>query len=392
MPRRRRITPRRARHTAAAATLASVLLLAGCGTAAPGPSPSSLAPSPSPSRTEAAPSATPTASAAPLPRTPETYVDGLAAPWSVAFVGESALVSERDSGRIVEITGEREVREVGRIEGIQHGGEGGLLGLAVRGEELYVYSTSGDGNRVEKYALRGGPGTWSLGSPTTIIDGLPAANVHNAGRIAFGPDGKLYVPVGDAGDRPAAQDPDALNGKILRLEPDGSTPDDNPTPGSPVYSLGHRNVQGLAWDASGRMFASEFGQNTWDELNIIESGGNYGWPVVEGDAGREGYIDPVAQWQTHEASPSGIAIVDDTVLIANLRGRVLRAVSATDPSRIVDHYSGEYGRLRDVTLAPDGAVWIVTNNTDGRGDPRPGDDRILRVAPSRITAEATDGG
>ncbi|RZI93634.1 MAG: PQQ-dependent sugar dehydrogenase, partial [Microbacterium sp.] len=184
-----------------------------------------------------------------------------------------------------------------------------------------------------------------------------------------------------------AQDPDAFNGKILRLEPDGSIPGDNPRPGSPVYSLGHRNVQGLAWDASGRLFASEFGQNTWDELNIIEPGGNYGWPVVEGDAGREGYIDPVAQWQTHEASPSGIAIVDDTVLIANLRGRVLRAVSVTDPSRIVDHYAGEYGRLRDVALAPDGAVWIVTNNTDGRGDPRPGDDRILRVSPAEVTAE-----
>ena len=369
----------------AAAVLAGSLLLSGCAAASPEPSPSSQAPSPTSSAPS--PSATLTASAAPLPRTPETYVDDLAAPWSVAFVGDSALVSERDSARIVEIMGDGEVRDVARIEGVQHGGEGGLLGLAVRDAELYVYSTSGNGNRVERYPLRGGPGSWGLGSPTTVIDGLPAANVHNAGRIAFGPDGKLYVPVGDAGDRPAAQDPDAFNGKILRLEPDGSIPGDNPRPGSPVYSLGHRNVQGLAWDASGRLFASEFGQNTWDELNIIEPGGNYGWPVVEGDAGREGFIDPVAQWQTHEASPSGIAIVGDTVLIANLRGRVLRAVSVTDPSRIVDHYAGEYGRLRDVALAPDGAVWIVTNNTDGRGDPRPGDDRILRVSPAEVTAE-----
>lgn len=323
---------------------------------------------------------------APLPPTPQTVAEDLRAPWSLVFVGDSALVSERDSGLVREITADGDVREVALIDGVRHGGEGGLLGLAVRGGELFAYSTGADGNRVERYPLEGEPGALELGAPATVIDGLPSANVHNAGRIAFGPDGKLYVPVGDAGDPLAAQDSEALGGKILRLEPDGSVPADNPTPGSPVYSLGHRNVQGLAWDADGRLFASEFGQNTWDELNVIEPGGNYGWPVVEGEAGQAGFIDPIAQWATSEASPSGIAIASGSVLMANLRGEVLRAVSLGDPSVQRESYPGEYGRLRDVVVAPDGAVWVVTNNTDGRGDPRDGDDRILRVDPAAVAA------
>jgi glucose/arabinose dehydrogenase len=374
------------RPDAAAVSLLAVLTLAACSPTVSDPVVTSEPPRPSPTATSAAPEPTPTASAAPLPRTPETFVDGLSAPWSIVFAGESVLVSERDSGRILEVLADGATREVATIAGVQHGGEGGLLGLALHNSSLYVYSTASSGNRVERYLLRGGVGSWRLSEPRTVIDGLPAANVHNAGRIAFGPDGKLYVAVGDAGDRPASQDPDALNGKILRLESDGSVPADNPTSGSPVYSLGHRNVQGLAWDEDGRLFASEFGQNTWDELNIIEPGGNYGWPVVEGRAGWGDYIDPVAQWATSEASPSGIAIVDGAVVIANLRGEVLRVVSVDDPSRTRDLYAGEYGRLRDVKIGPDGAVWILTNNTDGRGDPRPGDDRILRIAPAEVTA------
>lgn len=361
---------------AAAAALTVTLLLAGCAATPTEPPGTSDVTPPSPSLSES-----PSPS---LPMTPETVVEGLEAPWSITFIDETALVSERDSGRVLELTDDG-VREVATIGGVRHGGEGGLLGLAVQDGSLYVYSTGDDGNRVERYPLSGAPGSFSLGAATTIIDGLPAANVHNAGRIAFGPDGKLYVPVGDAGDRPLSQDPGALNGKILRLEPDGSIPADNPTPGSPVYSLGHRNVQGLAWDAAGRLFASEFGQNTWDELNIIEPGGNYGWPVVEGIAERDGYLDPIAQWPTHEASPSGIAIVGGAVMIANLRGRVLRAVAVDDPGVEAEHFGGELGRLRDVVVAPDGALWILTNNTDGRGDPRPGDDRIVRIAPAAVT-------
>ncbi|MFT4280084.1 PQQ-dependent sugar dehydrogenase [Microbacterium sp.] len=369
----------------AAGTLAAATALSGCGST-PDPTLSS-APAATPAPSPSAPSSTPTPTPAPtpLPSEPETVVDGLDAPWSIAVVGEGALLTERDSGRVLELTPDGELREAAEIDGVLHGGEGGLLGLAAAGDSVFVYATTRSGNRVERYDLRGEPGSLSLDDPVTIVEGLPFARTHNAGRIAIGPDGKLYVPVGDAGNRPAAQNPERRNGKILRLELDGSVPDDNPTPGSPVYSLGHRNVQGLAWDGEGRLWASEFGQNTWDELNLIEPGGNYGWPVVEGTGGEDdGFVDPIAQWPTDAASPSGIAIVGDVVLMANLRGEVLRSVSLSDPERQSEHYAGELGRLRDVTIGPDGAVWFLTNNTDGRGDPRRGDDRLLRVDPAAL--------
>ena len=165
----------------------------------------------------------------------------------------------------------------------------------------------------------------------------------------------------------------------MRLTPSGDVPDDNPFAGSPVYSYGHRNPQGIAWDAEGTLYASEFGQNTWDELNIIEPGGNYGWPQVEGIAGQEGFIDPVQQWRPSDASPSGIAIAADTLYIANLRGQRLRAVPLADPSTATELLVGEYGRLRDAVAAPDGSIWVLTNNTDGRGRPAADDDRILRL-------------
>jgi glucose/arabinose dehydrogenase len=189
----------------------------------------------------------------------------------------------------------------------------------------------------------------------------------------------LYVGVGDTTNPSSAQDLSKLTGKILRLRPDGSVPDDNPFPGSPVYSYGHRNVQGIAWAADGTMFASEFGENKWDELNIITPGGNYGWPEVEGRGGAPKYIDPVQQWAPGDASPSGITIANGVIYIASLRGERLRAVPVSDPARSQEYFTSTYGRLRDVVRAPDGSLWLLTNNTDGRGTARPGDDRIVRV-------------
>ncbi|MCR2814014.1 PQQ-dependent sugar dehydrogenase [Microbacterium sp. zg.Y1090] len=369
---------------AAAVAVAVAAPLAACA-AAPPAAPTAV---PAPAVTDA-PGAT--ATPRPSPGTaasgpPFDVVTGLTSPWSVVTMGrDAALIGERDTARVFEWTAGGGLRDVAVIEGVAHGGEGGLLGLALHDGELYAYATTPTGNRVQAYPIEGDAGSTTLGSPRTVIDGLPASGTHNAGRIAFGPDGMLYVPVGDAGDPDAAQDPDARNGKILRVTPDGDVPADNPRPGSPVYSLGHRNVQGLAWADDGRLFASEFGQNTWDELNVIEPGANYGWPTVEGAAGAAGFTDPVAQWPTAAASPSGIAIVDDTVLIANLRGEVLRAVPVDDPTAATEHLAGRYGRLRDVLTAPDGRVWIVTNNTDGRGDPRTGDDRIVSIDPADLT-------
>jgi glucose/arabinose dehydrogenase len=189
----------------------------------------------------------------------------------------------------------------------------------------------------------------------------------------------LYATVGDAGGRSNAQDPESLAGKILRMTPDGEVPADNPSGDSLVYSLGHRNPQGIAWAADGTMFATEFGQDTWDELNVIEPGDNYGWPDVEGIAGHPDFTDPEQQWSPDDASPSGMTIIDDTLYLANLRGQVLRTVVAAAPTDFADLFAGQYGRLRDAVAAPDGALWILTNNTDGRGTPGEADDRIVRV-------------
>lgn len=347
-----------------------VALLGGCADSRPGPGQSA----------ESVGGAT-------LVGEPEVVVSGLDAPWSIAFtVGGTALVSERDSGRILEVLDGGGTREVGVIAGVSHGGEGGLLGLAVDGQDrLYAYSTGLDGagapeNRIQRLPLTGGPGAYGLGEAETIRDGLPAASVHNGGRIAFGPDGMLYAGVGDATERGRAQDLNYPGGKILRMTPDGGVPADNPIDGSLVYSFGHRNVQGLAWAADGTMFASEFGQNTWDELNIIIPAGNYGWPTVEGLSGEDlGFVDPVQEWAPPDASPSGLAITEGTAFLANLRGQLLRAVAVAAPGSATEYFAGEYGRIRDVVVAPDGNLWILTNNTDGRGDPSAGDDKILSV-------------
>ena len=308
-----------------------------------------------------------------------SVVEDLDAPWSIAFHDDVALVSERDSARVLEVVDDGEVHEVGVIDGVSPGGEGGLLGLAVHDGELFTYFTAQGENRVERRTIAGDAGALSLGPATTVLDGIPAAGNHNGGRIAFGPDGMLYVTTGDAGDRDSAQDLGALSGKILRLTPDGDVPADNPFDESPVYSYGHRNPQGIAWDAAGTMYASEFGQDTWDELNVIEAGGNYGWPEVEGIADDAGYIDPVQQWRPDQASPSGIAVTASDILIANLRGERLRSVPLDDLSSSTERFTGELGRLRDVVVGPGEEVWVLTNNTDGRGTPSDGDDRILRL-------------
>ncbi|SDK88924.1 Glucose/arabinose dehydrogenase, beta-propeller fold [Glycomyces sambucus] len=357
--------------------LALGVALTACGTAEPKPlvTESPEPPTPSASATAAAP---PTAL---LPTgDPEVVAADLDTPWSVAFLDETALVSDRDDGDVLELLPNGGTRVIGTVAGVVHDGESGLLGLAVDDQDrLYAYSTGSDGNRIERYTLTGAPGSLALGARETLLVGIPAASNHDGGRLGIGPDGMLYATTGDAGDRDDAQDLDSLGGKILRMTLDGAVPADNPFPGSLVYSYGHRNPQGLAWAADGTMFAAEFGQDTWDELNVITPGGNYGWPEVEGIEGDGDYIDPVQQWNPDDASPSGIAIAEGTVYIANLRGAVLRAVPVADPGESTEYYAGEYGRLRAVTAAPDGRLWFATSNTDGRGDPADDDDRIFAV-------------
>lgn len=379
----RRAGGSRLRTGLVATATALALLLVACG--APGP-----APGPAPSGAATSPPAGPNPSVSPSPAAiepgtlddPAVLATGLRAPWSIAFIDErTALVSERDSGAILEVAADGTVRHIADIAGVAAGGEGGLLGLAIGDGHLYAYATTADDNRVLRVPLEGEPGSLELGQPEEVITGIPAAANHNGGRLAFGPDGRLYVTTGDAGDPAAAQDPSSLAGKILRLEPDGAIPADNPFPGSPVLSLGHRNPQGLAWADDGALYASEFGQDTWDELNRIEPGANYGWPAVEGIAGDARFADPLQQWRPGEASPSGMAVAAGSLWIAHLRGQAVRQVPLAEPSTSIVHWQGRFGRMRDVARGPDGALWVLTGNTDGRGSPAGGDDRILVFAP-----------
>lgn len=368
----------------AAAPIALALTLGGCGSDAADPPPQTTS-SPAPQSDNESNAASGSEAE------PEVVAQNLQAPWSVAFYQGTPLVSERDSGRILELDDQRpaQVREVTTVADVAASGEGGLLGLSVHDDSLYAYFTTEADNRIQRFPLNNDAAGIEIGTPETIVDGIAKAGFHNGGRLAFGPDGMLYATVGDAGDRDAAQDRKSLSGSILRMEPDGSVPEDNPFNDSLVYSYGHRNPQGLAWTDDGMMYASEFGQHTWDELNIIEAGGNYGWPEVEGspqdmDDGDD-FVDPVQQWSPDRASPSGIATIDESILIANLRGEVLRQVPTDQVGESDIAYAGEFGRLRDVATTPGGEVWILTNNTDGRGDPATNDDRILHL-PSDLSA------
>ena len=313
-----------------------------------------------------------------------TIATGLSVPWGIAFLpGGDALVSERDSGRILRIpAGGGTPREVMRVPDVAANGEGGLLGIAVSphyaGDGLvYAYATTARDNRIVRFRLGG--------AVQPILTGLRAGPVHDGGRIAFGPDGKLYAGVGETGDSALAQDLSSRNGKILRIDPDGGVPADNPFPGSPVWSLGHRNVQGLAWDADGRLWATEFGQNTTDEVNLIRKGADYGWPEVEGTGDTHGgrFTNPAVTWSpTSEASPSGAAVAGGTLYVGALQGAaVFRVRLAGDRATKDTPILGGHGRMRTVVVAPDGSVWATTSNTDGRGDPRQGDDRILAFRP-----------
>ncbi len=308
---------------------------------------------------------------------------GLAAPWGLDFLpGGDALVTERDSARIVRATLEGQVTPIGRVPQAESNGEGGLLGLAISprfatDRLVYAYYSTPTENRIVRMTYENG----RLGPAKPIVTGIPSAVFHDGGRIVFGPDGMLYAGTGDATEGPLAQNRTSLAGKILRMTPDGEPAPGNPFPGSLVYSYGHRNVQGLAFDSQGRLWAAEHGKDRWDELNLIRPGGNYGWPFVEGRGGGGEFVQPAAQWRPDEASPSGIAIVDDVVYMAALRGQRLwqvpiRGDTAGDP---VAYFTGVLGRLRTVRPAPEGSLWLMTSNRDGRGEPRQGDDRIVRV-------------
>jgi glucose/arabinose dehydrogenase len=361
-------------HIRTAVATAVVLALSGCGAVTPAGSEPFAPP------TAGQPTVLP---AVPQPQVTGDVVRDLQVPWGLDFLpGGDALVTERDTRRILRVTPGGQVTPVGEIPEAEGSGEGGLLGLAVSptyetDSLIYVYFSTSTENRIERMTYDG----TALGPRQPLVTGIPSAVYHDGGVLEFGPDGMLYAGTGDATNRLLAQDPASLAGKILRMAPDGSPAPGNPFPGSVVYSLGHRNVQGLAFDSRDRLWASEYGANTWDELNLIRPGGNYGWPSVEGRGGDGEFVQPAAVWPVDEASPSGIAIVDDVVYMAALRGERLWQIpiQGDGVGEPVARFEDEHGRLRTVEPAPDGSLWITTSNHDGRGEPRPGDDRILRA-------------
>jgi glucose/arabinose dehydrogenase len=245
---------------------------------------------------------------------------------------------------------------------------------------IYAYHTTDEDNRIVRFPLD------APDRQQVVLTGIDRDRYHNGGSIVFGPDGLLYVATGDAGDDDSAQDLTDLNGKVLRITPDGQPPAGNPMTGSPVYSLGHRNVQGLAFDSAGRLYATEFGENELDEINLIEPGRNYGWPEIEGTGDTSGgrYTNPLLTWPVRDASPSGAAVLGSTLYVAALRGERIWAVpldgrgGVGQPTALLH---GTHGRIRAVVADPDGGLWVSTSNRDGRGDVRDGDDRILRIVP-----------
>ncbi|MDF3141472.1 MULTISPECIES: PQQ-dependent sugar dehydrogenase [unclassified Streptomyces] len=319
-----------------------------------------------------------------------TVTEGLNTPWGLAPLPDGdLLVSSRDEATVTRVDGETGKKtELGEVPGVSPAGEGGLMGLALSPDYasdhmIYAYFTSASDNRIVRMLYdEQKPSGEQLGAPDTIFKGIPKGFIHNGGRIAFGPDKMLYAGTGESGDTGLSQDKESMGGKILRLTPEGEPAPGNPFPDSPVYSYGHRNVQGLAWDSEQRLFAAEFGQDTWDELNAIKPGDNYGWPEAEGKSDDAKYHNPLAQWGTDDASPSGIAHAEGSIWMAGLKGQRLWRIplsgteASADPQAFL---ASEYGRLRTVVSAGGDKLWVTTSNTDGRGSPKDGDDRILEV-------------
>jgi len=319
----------------------------------------------------------------------EVLAEGLDVPWEVVVLGDGRyLVTERPGDLVLLEDGERHVvEEFDELED-PFLGEGGLLGVAVHPnfEEtnwIYVYQTvdrESVQNTVRRFELD--TESYDLADETVIIDGIPSDRIHNGGRITFGPDGHLYITTGDSNEPDLAQDRDSLAGKILRLNDDGSIPPDNPFD-NPVYSYGHRNPQGLAWDDDGRLWATEHGSSARDELNLIEPGRNYGWPTITGAQNSSGMEPPVFTSGQYETwAPAGTAAHDGSVFFAGLRGERLYEAEVDDGSVLsfVAHFSGDFGRIRAVTLGPDREyLYLTTSNTDGRGVERDGDDRLIRI-------------
>lgn len=325
-------------------------------------------------------------------------------PWAIAFLpfdsahggpGSTAqfFVTER-LGRIQLVSG-NQTKLVATIGKVIEAGEGGLLGIVLHPDfpsngYVYLYYTY-DGssgrtlNRVVRMRYSGG----QLKDETIIVDAIPGNSNHNGGRIKFGPDGFLYITTGDAQNPTEAQNKNSLAGKILRVTDDGKIPGSNPF-NNAVYSYGHRNPQGIAWDEKGQLWETEHGRSGLtsglDEVNVIQPGGNYGWEIIQGDQTHLGMITPVRNSGNDTWAPAGAAISGSSFFFGGLRGQALYEAIINN-GQVVDfreHFRREFGRIREVILGPDKMLYITTSNQDGRGNPKEGDDKVIRVNPSKL--------
>lgn len=317
--------------------------------------------------------------------------ENLRIPWQIVFLPSGDFLVTDRSGQLLRIGADRKNFPV---EGVRHRGEGGLLGVTLhpdfaQNNWLYLYLTTEENgrveNRVERYTLTND----ALTEEAEILAGIPGSNNHDGGRLAFGPDGKLYVTTGDAEQSALAQDANSLAGKILRLNDDGGIPGDNPF-GNAVWSYGHRNPQGLAWDDDGMLWSTEHGRSIplsgYDELNLIQKGGNYGWPDSQGDSAAAFTVPPVLHSGADDTwAPASLAFLDGSLWFGGLKGATLYQVTdVSGTPKLIRHFEDRYGRIREVAAGPDGFLYVSTSNTDGRGAPKAGDDRILRIDPTSL--------
>ena len=309
-------------------------------------------------------------------------------PWEVGFLPNGDMIVTERGGRVTRITSDGERILIHQFEDLFTVGEGGLLGLALhpkfeKNRFLYLYRTvafggAGTTNAVVRFVLRDN----ALHHPTSIINGIPGARYHDGGRLAFGPDGMLYITTGDARQPHLAQDTTSLAGKILRLKDDGTVPEDNPF-GNAVYSYGHRNPQGLAWDDGGTLYSTEHGRSGvlsgLDEFNRIQSGSNYGWPDSQGDIVYEGTVAPLIHSGAKTTwAPGGLTYRDGSFFFGGLRGQQLYRTNLSG-AELQSHFQNVFGRIRTTHIGPDGALYLLTSNRDGRGNAQEGDDKIIRV-------------
>ncbi|EKD65667.1 MAG: hypothetical protein ACD_50C00019G0003 [uncultured bacterium] len=323
--------------------------------------------------------------------------ENLDTPWALVFLpDQSILVTERPGRvRFVKNDGTLQEQPIATLENVREIGEGGLLGITLHpnfssNNYVYLYYTYAESggqtlNRVVRMTYENG----QLQDEEIIVDEIPGAPNHNGGRIKFGPDNFLYITTGDAQNPSLAQNTKSLAGKILRVADSGDPASGNPF-GNAVYSYGHRNPQGLAWDENGNLWSTEHGRSGvlsgLDELNLIERGRNYGWQIIQGDETRTGMETPKLHSGNDTWAPAGAAFVNNSLFFAGLRGQTLYEAVITNDEKISlnEHFKTDFGRLREVILGPDNLLYITTSNRDGRGNPIIDDDKIIRVNPSKL--------